>query len=110
VPVQPVQPVQPAQPALPPKPAPVKLTIDTDPEGASGVFAGKPVGITPYVDSVESGGPERVYTLAKDGFDKAVAAFTTDRDHAAKVVLRKKKAGKPPTTPGLGDQGVNPFD
>ena len=94
-------------PPPPPTPAPVaheKLTIESDPAGATVSFGGKDLGVTPYVDDVVPWAEPRVYTLQKTGYEPA----TTDGTH--KVVLKKKRAPTAHTPQGVGDKGVNPFE
>jgi hypothetical protein len=89
----------------------VRIVVDSDPHGAAVLVGGKPIGTTPFDERVTAGGPGRVYTLRKDGYEPATVTLATARDGAERIVLKKRPPAKPPAPPPtLGDKGINPFD
>ena len=88
----------------------MKLTIESDPSGATLLVAGKELGKTPFVDDLAPGGAKRTYAVQKDGFEPASVTVDAGHDATRKVVLKKKKKPATQKPPGLGNGGVNPFE
>jgi serine/threonine-protein kinase len=108
-PPAPSAPPAPVQPPVTPESSTVKLTIVSDPDGATVEIGGKSIGTTPLVDLVERADTPRVYTVRKNGYENATASLSSARDGTAKLVL-KKRGHSPPQPPStVGDRGVNPF-
>jgi eukaryotic-like serine/threonine-protein kinase len=107
----------PAEPPPAPAPPPVRavdkiaLTVDSAPAGASVLVGGKPVGTTPFRESIEPIAGARVYTLEKSGYEPATVTLATDRAGSQRIALKKKRVrpGRG-SADSVGDKGVNPFD
>jgi hypothetical protein len=90
----------------------IRLVVDSVPPGATVSLAGKPIGTTPFGESVAPVPGERVYTVDKAGYEPATVTLAADRGGSQRVMLKKKKVAHPARGPadGVGDKGVNPFD
>ena len=93
----------------PPAVARVAIAIDSVPSGASVLVDGKPIGTTPFEESLEPSARPRVYILQKPGYEPVTVRLPGDRAGSERVTLKKNRPARG-SAEGVGDKGVNPFD
>ena len=96
---------------VPPEPAvtTIEVKVDSTPEGASVVLAGKTLGETPYTGTLPRGDGEVTLVVKLAGHKDGKIVARTDAAIAGNVKLEKKKVGGGGRGSDDRDQSVNPF-